>query len=92
MTAASEHQSVAEENMEELSSHPHAPSAVETDFIMTDDEVEALLRAEDRERPRAGAVLLPGPVVEDEIEETQVGSHGNGKDEGDVSPCRRCRD
>ena len=55
-------------------------------------EVEAHLRAEDRERPRAGAVLLPGPVVEDEIEETQVGSHGNGKDEGDVSPCRRCRD
>lgn len=57
MTAASEHQSVVEENMEELSSHPHAPSAVETDFIMTDDEVEALLRMLS---PVDGATTLMG--------------------------------
>ena len=41
--AASEHQSVVEENLE-LSSHFHAPSAVEPDFILTYDEVEEPLR------------------------------------------------
>ena len=38
-------------------------------------EIEAFLGAEDGEGSRAGAVLLPGPVIEDEVEKTQVGSH-----------------
>ena len=42
-------------------------------------EIKALLGTEDREGPRAGAIILPRPVIKHEFQEPQVRSHRNVK-------------
>ena len=39
-------------------------------------QVKALLRTKDRERSRAGAIFFPGPLIEDQAEETVIRKHG----------------
>jgi hypothetical protein len=41
-------------------------------------QIEAQLRAEDAQRPGAGAIVLARPVLEDAAHEIEIKSHGRG--------------